>query len=120
MDGDVDVGPLFLRDLEKARGSSRCRALGVGALHLLTFESSENDFDEWPRREGGQKGLLANDAWASDLRREVLDGLDVVVLPDETEVSLQVQPFIRSALNSTVVEVEPVYVDDRAGFLGQK
>ncbi len=58
-------------------------------------------------------GLLGVIRTCANSSGEVADLHDVIVWQEQSAQLLEVQPLVRGPLDSAVVQVEPVYVDDR-------
>ncbi len=110
--GDIDICSLFLRHVEDA--VSLVLACPDSTSHLFGFEFAEENRDEWKRFEGFQIANLAGSMRAVNQSGEVVDPAEVVGGPEKGEKPLDVEPFLGTILDSPVVEIEAVDVDDRS------
>lgn len=113
--GDVDIGSLFLWSLEEL--CSTICASRYRALDLLVLELSQYHLNGRGSRKGLKVDLLIWLRGTVDHRSEIPDALDVVVGPNQTKEPSKIQPLVRGILNGPIVEVESVYVYDRAWLL---
>lgn len=101
---NINIGPLFFRDIEEAITGKSTRR--VGAAHLFLLKFTENDVDQRQCSKHSEIYFLIRPGRPIDQGSEIMDLHNIVVRPEQLKEALQVQPLMGAATNRTIVEIE--------------
>jgi hypothetical protein len=115
---NVDIGSLFFRCLVSTVAVKR--AWSNATKRSFAFEFSKDDRYKRKGVKGQQVRRLTLARTSINRSRKVFDACKIIVRKQSSEVTLEIQPFVRCAFDCSVVQVEPDNVDNRfhGGRLG--
>ena len=109
---NVYIGAFLFHFLEVAIAAER--TYWVATPNLLFLKATQHDCYQRKSGQRIQKAFLPFARIASHFGREVINSLYFVVWQESLKKSLQVEPLVSGVLQCTVIEIEPVDIDDAA------